>query len=208
MKTVNLNDYTNQHVYLDFIVTGNTNFGTETQGRIYSIAINDCGEPPLSPLSAEDQAFEIEENHWDEAGLTPAMLSALTCLRDAVAAVPGGLFDTSHGSAYRTPGYQEHLLEVYKKWERLNHKTFSDPNCQQLKDYVALEKGKHGHSLATEPAVNSKHSLGLAFDATITGVPDQDALACNCGLYRPFKEITETNTVYDPPHFQLRPCPP
>jgi len=207
-KKISLNEYANQHVFLEFIVAGYDD-GTETQGRFYSIAIDKCGEPPLSPMNADDQLFENEENHWDETRLTPAMHDGLNCLRTKVAQA-GGQFDVTQGSAYRTPGYQAHLYEVWNKWERLNRKSFTDPDCQQLKDYVALEVGKHGHSLVREPAKDSKHSRGLAFDATITGV-NQDSLACSCGLYRPLKNKTKKIRTYDPIHFQLLngiPCPP
>src|SRR5437867_12137836 len=99
-------------------------------------------------------------------GLTTEMRAALDCFRTKVLA--GGVFDISKGSAYRTPGYQAHLQEVWDKYELLKDKNI--PDCQALKDQLAYEIGPNKHALATRPGDpgRSPHPRGLAFDATVT----------------------------------------
>jgi hypothetical protein len=198
-RTVNvdLGAWKNRRVYLDIWVRDCLGHQTDAVALVHSIAIRECQTTPPAPLSPEDRA--IFEDHPDdpiESGLTAAMQAALSCLRTAVDSVGGTLTLTS---AYRSPSYQSHLLEVYKKWNEL--KKVDDPACLDLKAQLDAEMAWHKIKKTKRPSPSTgPHTRGVAFDANWSNVADIDALACPCGLYRPDK-------INDDVHFLLRPCP-
>ena len=194
-----LDQWANQQVHLVFAVTQD-GYGDQTQALINGIAIRNCSVPPLTPLSATAQQFENDPNAVDTAGLTPAMQTALDCIRTAVQSA-GGTFTLN--SAYRAPEYQTHLQEVWDKWQAL--KKNRDPECQALRAQIQAEVTYHQIiNLARRPAGPSgPHTRGVAFDANVSGA-NQDVLAANCGLFRPYAICDAAHPHCDPIHFQLR----
>jgi len=197
----NLNAYANQHVDLVFLVSGNTNFGTQTQARIQSLAITDCATPSLAPLIPEDQL--LEDHPWDEAHLAPSMQTKLNNFRNAVRAA-GGIFDTTVGSAYRTLGYQLHLFDVWSTYWTLKRKP--TVACQFLWATIQDEM-ENKHHIAYQPGRADlpgaiQHTKGEAFDAKVTLPPglDQDTMAALYGLHRPYK--VRTRLGVDRTHFE------
>lgn len=144
--------------------------------------------------------FEGSPNTPVESLLTPEMKTAVSCLRSAVLAATGAPLVVK--SAYRTQSYQSHLRETYMKWKKLEPDS-TTLECQdlriQLKDHVQYHDME---TLKIRPASDAGlHTKGLAVDASWPpNTPNIDALACGCGLYRPFK-------VTDKRHFILKVCP-
>ncbi len=100
-------------------------------------------------------------------------------------------------SAYRPPQYQQHLWEVWSRYDRLIDNTA--PECAELRNQVIEEFRRHRLSLEGEPARGrSRHSDGIAIDANVTLPSGQniDTLANSCGLHRPLRR--------EPWHFELR----
>jgi hypothetical protein len=154
----------------------------------------DCPVSPLTPLDAAAMPYE-SGNPVDRARLTPEMQAALACFESAVAEIGGTVTVTS---AYRPPSYQDHLREVWEKWDSLKGRR--EPACQALRQEVEAEFKHHRLQESQRPAQASQHSVGRAFDANVGNLPvDQtaDSLAAGCGLVR-------TVPVTDPVHFELR----
>jgi len=195
---VDLSQWPGRHVFLNIWVRDCLGHQTDALAIIHSIAIRECYVTPLAPVSAEDQAiFENNPNTPVESLLTDDMKAALACLRAAIP--PSGSLVVR--SAYRTQSYQAHLAELYKKWKLLEPDT-TTIECQDLR--TQLKNHIHYHSmdsLKTAPPFDAgNHPKGIAFDANWYNVPDIDALACPCHLYRPLK-------VTDKHHFVLMNCP-
>src|SRR5687767_5868257 len=200
-RTVNvdLSKWAGSRIWLTIWVRDCAGHQTDAVALIHSIAIRECYVTPLVALSAEDQSiFEDNPNTPVESMLTTEMKTALSCLRSAVQGVNGSLLVKS---AYRTQSYQAHLRELYDKWKQLEPDTTTF-ECQNLR--TELKDHMHYHdldSLKTQPASQAGlHTKGLAIDARWSGVTDIDALACQCGLYRPLK-------IADKRHFVLKTCP-
>jgi hypothetical protein len=100
-------------------------------------------------------------------------------------------------SAYRPAEYQEHLREVWDKWSALRNN--NAPECRNLKATVRAEYIRHQLLDTQRPAPpNGQHTVGNAFDATISGLPPgetQDTVADFCNMRRPFVRR-------DPVHYQ------
>lgn len=120
--------------------------------------------------------------------LTAATSTALTCLQDGVSAklkalnvANGGMVVTT---TYRSQEYQDHLVEVWDKVNLLNG--WSEAECDPVRANHITEKGTHFPMGAPARGV-SRHTLGTAFDATVTGLSDADitTIATGCNLTRP-----------------------
>lgn len=184
-----LDDWRDQRVRFVFSVMQD-GWGDQSYAMIDNFDVRTCQVPPLTPLT-DPAALAFEAgNTIDTAGLTPAMQTALSCLQQATTAAGGTLTVTS---AYRPSAYQDHLREVWDRWNDLRNRR--EPECENLRNDVQGEFQRHGLLLTQRPAASSAHSTGDAFDANWTPrTLDIDTLATNCGLRRPF-------AVTDPVHF-------
>ena len=150
-----------------------------------------CSVPPLTPLT-DPLAIRMENGEtviYD--GLTTAMQQSVDCFSDEVFNAGGTLNITS---AYRPRQYQQHLREVWDKYDLLENT--SDPACDELKSEIREEFQRH--RLRYRPARTSRHTAGTAIDASWNLPTGQsiDALANRCVLSRPVPN--------DPIHFELR----
>lgn len=142
-------------------------------------SISDC---PVSDLplitDLEVQAFEDNPNTSDTARLTPRMQTALQCLldRDSTATV---------GSAYRPPAYNQHLIEVWRKWvdQLVENENLA---CADLKAKIRGHFQRHSLLESQRPVPGSLHTQGEAVDVTINlPAANIDELAAGCQLRRP-----------------------
>jgi len=85
-------------------------------------------------------------------------------------------------SAYRPQLYQDHIREVWLKDAQLVAGQLNSSVCAAVKENVQMEWNRH--TLTAEPAVNSNHKEGTAFDARWTGNVNIDTLAQGCSLSR------------------------
>jgi LAS superfamily LD-carboxypeptidase LdcB len=122
----------------------------------------------------------------DTGNLSSGTQTALSCLQSEVASENGTLTVTS---GYRPQSYQDHLREVWTKWQLI--KDNEDSACAATKEQIQGEWNLHG--IVYEPPPVSNHTGGTAFDATWTGSFDIDDLASECNLSRP--------AAGDPVHF-------
>ncbi|MBI3753852.1 MAG: D-alanyl-D-alanine carboxypeptidase family protein [Deltaproteobacteria bacterium] len=139
-----------------------------------------CAVSPLTPLT-DPLAIRMENGEtviYD--GLTTAMQQSVDCFSDTVFNAGGTLNITS---AYRPLQYQQHLREVWDKYDLLENT--SDPACDELKSEVREEFQRH--RLRYRPARTSRHTAGTAIDASWNLPAGQsiDALANRCVLSRP-----------------------
>ena len=136
------------------------------------------------------QSFEAG-NTVNTNGLNQSMKDALNCLEDKASEFGGSITVTS---AYRPTAYQQHLREVWDKWELLRNNR--DPECADRRAEVEREFNRH--RLRYRPAVNSGHTRGEAIDINwnLPAGLSIDTLAAACDLHRPV-----TN---DPVHFIIR----
>lgn len=150
----------------------------------------ECSVSPLTPLT-DLLAIRMEDGEtviYD--GLTTAMQQSVDCFNDEVFNAGGTLTITS---AYRPPQYQQHLREVWDRYDDLE--SILDPACDALRSEITAEFQRH--RLRARPGMTSHHSSGVAIDVTISpGTLNVDNIAEGCGLYRPYS--------WDPVHFELR----
>ena len=126
----------------------------------------------------------------DTANLTAGTRAALACLRAAVSRAGGMLVVAS---AYRSAAYQNHLREVWDKYQIV--RDWPTDKCAEVQSNVRAEWDRH--DLVYRPAERSRHSSGRAFDAnwgTLNEGEDIDDLAEGCSLSRPVRG--------DPTHFE------
>lgn len=115
----------------------------------------------------------------------------LACVRSAVTAAGGSSVLVS---AYRPQKYQEHLREVWDKWDALEND--NTPECAALKAEAKMEWDRHG--LGDEPTLGvSNHTRGRAFDLTIFGISSaqKDSIGQSCG------NLIRFDPINDPAHF-------
>jgi len=159
-----------------------------------TITVPGCSVEDLPPITdPEVQLFEDNPDRSDETRLTDRMKEALACLKRDVAAGSPNV-----GSAYRPPAYNQHLIEVWKKWAKLEDN--KEPACAALKTKIQGHFKTHKLKETQEPVVGSRHIRGEAVDVTISLPPATiDAFWPGCHLYRPpFLRTT------DPVHFIYR----
>ena len=155
--------------------------------------------PPPPPPPPDDcggitqiAAHVPDPEPLDTDNLTAGTGIALQCLRDAVADNGG---DLRVISGYRSQAYQDHLREVWDKYQTTS--AWPATRCPEVRENVREEWNLH--RIGAEPADVSPHSSGTAFDArwgTLDAGADIDDLARGCGLSRPLP-------VRDRRHFVL-----
>lgn len=135
----------------------------------------DVTDPEILP-------FENNPDLSDTARLTPRMQTTLSCLQTAAAAG-----SPSVGSAYRPPAYNQHLIDVWKKWKELTKgKDSADPACADRKAKIQGHFQRHKLLESQPPVPGSLHTLGEAVDVTINlPAANIDALSTGCQLRRP-----------------------
>jgi hypothetical protein len=140
-----------------------------------------CRVPPLTPITDA----VVAEHEWgkyrddpDLEHVLPSTLAGLECMAQRVGAV-GGVMNVT--SAFRPQGYQDHLREVFDKWQLLKN-DFS-PVCASVRATVMREYMEH--QLVRRPVQYSRHTSGRALD--ISGMPanQADSIAAQCKMFRP-----------------------
>lgn len=114
--------------------------------------------PDVLPLT-----LRLENTKGSDLALLPAAEEGIACLKRKTT----GVFVSS---GTRTLAYQAHLKEIWDKLIDLD--ALEDPAeikaCKPLRDKVLAEKGgcsnNSGHCLRFQPATDSKHTIGKAFD--------------------------------------------
>ncbi len=126
-----------------------------------------CPVAPLAEVTDKD-AYQFEDTKGTAlftAEMQPAARTAMECMERQIVA-SGGTF--SLHSAFRPPAYQNHLLEVWDKWQQLRNN--NNPQCATTK--AAVKKEMEEHDLTERPCDPSKsncpHVQGIAWDATVT----------------------------------------
>ena len=193
-KQVDLSPWKNQNVRLIFSVVQD-GWGDQSQGIMKNFSVEDCPVPALTELT-DPEALDFENGQTiNTRSLQPEMQTALACFQSAVNNA-GGSFRLN--SAYRSPLYQEHLREVWDKWNLLRNDKRTV--CSERKAQVRQEFNRHGLLLTQRPGSPSgPHTQGAAIDMNInsTGLSVQRVLdlAGGCNLYRRLPAA-------DPVHFE------
>ena len=138
-----------------------------------------CSRRALCPVEALTP-YIPDPYPLDIGNLTPRMQTALQCLQTAIRNAGG---TSSVGSAYRPLAYNQHLRDVWNKWNELLEET--NPACQTLPTDVQNHFRRHNLLESQSPVLNSLHTRGEAFDLT-SSLPyaNLDALAQGCQVYR------------------------
>jgi len=124
-------------------------------------------------------AYSPDPYSLNIGGMNQDTQTALTCLQNAVSNAGGTLTVTS---AYRPQDYQDHLREVWDKWQAIKNNTQNA--CQERKSQIQTEWDRH--DMVHQPATVSPHTAGNAFDANWSPTSlDIDSLASSCNLSRP-----------------------
>lgn len=111
----------------------------------------------------------LENTKGSDLALLPAAAEGLACLKRKTA----GVFVSS---GTRTVAYQAHLKEIWDTLIKLD--ALEDPVeikvCKPLRDKVLAEIGgcsnNSGHCLKFQPAKDSKHTIGKAFDVRMVTI--------------------------------------
>jgi hypothetical protein len=163
----------------------------------------ECEVAPLQPVTDPDAVpFENGLTPVREDKLTPEMAANLRCLREKVAAKGGALSVTS---AWRPQSYQDHLRELVVKHPKLIELAILQgvEECVPAPYYGAVHPDHVRHGLNRNAARTSPHTTGNAFDANWSNGIDIDALAGECGLFRPMPQPKSDGG--DPIHFEPKP---
>jgi len=162
-----------------------TFFCTSEPDRIERYCQPKCLVPPLAPVTAAADAYENGEfsRSPDLGNVNSAVNTGLACIQQRI---PRS-FPTS---GYRPQEYQNHLREVWDKWQLL--KNDSSAACAKTKLNVKNEFTQH--RMVHQPGLTSRHSSGNAVD--ISGVPEAvaDTTAAACSMSRPVSK--------DPVHYE------
>ena len=151
-----------------------------------------CPVAPLKPLT-DPISLEHERGRYkgtpDLQRVDARVVAGQACIIQKVAAL-GGSAPVSSG--YRPAAYQEHLREVWDKWQLLQNN--NEERCKAVKAQVEEEWA--AHALRFQPGTRSNHNIGMAVD--IGGVPpaSADAIAAQCNMYR--------RVPSDPVHYEPR----
>lgn len=170
-----------------------------------------CQSCPISPLPdpviphADEEAWRFERANgkiFDFDNLSEPMKDHLACMEREILSLGGA---TQRESAYRPPGYQRHLREVWDKNIEIDDQlpSLSDIHKEACRDTIREVKGEmRTHEIVHKPVTNSRHQQkpARAFDLIVI-FPGSDSLdaridftAFGCGLYR-------FNVYKDPNHF-------
>lgn len=124
-------------------------------------------------------AYAPDPEPLNTTSLNANTQTAISCLRDAVTAA-GGTFRVTSG--YRAQGYQDHLREVWDKYQKISG--WNEPECDTVRTNITTEWNRHG--MVHQPGRTSDHTSGTGFDAGITlpSTADIDTLATGCSLTR------------------------
>lgn len=163
----------------------------------------ECEVAPLQPVTDPDAVpFENGLAPVREDKLTPEMAANLRCLREKVAAKGGALSVTS---AWRPQSYQDHLRELVVKHPKLIELAILQgvEECVPAPYYGAVHPDHVRHGPNRNAARTSPHTTGNAFDANWSNGIDIDALAGECGLFRPMPQPKSDGG--DPIHFEPKP---
>lgn len=133
-------------------------------GSCSNSVIDGCMVCEIEPLSTPfPQPHPHPDN--DTSGMTPNTQSALSCMRERATSLGGSTF---LNSGWRPQAAQNHLNEVYTKKTACNANT--NPMCIERCADISAEFTTH--LLGTSPPSNvSFHTLGRAFDLSISGLP-------------------------------------
>jgi hypothetical protein len=141
---------------------------------------------PVAPVAAHNP----DPYPLNTQDLTQGTQNALACLQTAVSTAGGTLTVTS---GYRPQSYQDHLREVWDKWQAIKNR--NDNACAQTKEQVQTEWNRHG--IVRQPVAVSNHTGGTAFDATWNPSSlNIDQLASGCNLSRPEPTTDPVHFVY------------
>ncbi len=127
-----------------------------------------CPIAPLQPLPDDPctQSLEagrgVDVNGACVAGLTPEMQQEAQCLANKITSL--GIPYPGPTATVRTPAYQAHLQEIWKKLIELGK--LKDPVVKQAcaSRKAEIESHKLSHGLTDEPAKSSRHETGEAVD--------------------------------------------
>lgn len=192
---VELSRWRNQTVTFGFSVMQD-GWGDQTQGLVRGFKIDTCPVPPLTPIERfgpEAVEFENLTNRF-VTDQRFQLQTELACMQNQVTAAGGTYVPVS---AYRSTGYQQHLREIWDTQRQLGRNTTQQ--CTYLKREVQREFDDHELLSSQQPAVNSRHERGQAFDMRVSGLGDIqiDIAAATCGLYR-FDPISDPNHFHRP----------
>jgi hypothetical protein len=125
------------------------------------------------------------------------------------AAFPGITVDVD--SAYRPLSYQQHLYELWYKWNSEGLKISSNPDCDALKSKVAADGGQHGvlNTLVSSPSTCAPHVRGVGIDLRISGagLPLNNRSTVNTLLHQKGVGLYWQGIPDDPWHFNLANAP-
>ncbi|NKF96427.1 hypothetical protein GO290_03500 [Ralstonia solanacearum] len=147
--------------------------------------------PITDPIALQHENGQYSGGHPDLDHVTQATRDGTACIvQHALAQAPGTNVHPTSG--FRPPAYQQHIREVWDKWQQLQNN--NNPACGSLKEAVHTEWMKHG-PFAHQPGATSNHSSGKAVD--IGGVPqgNADAIGSQCNMRRP---VPNDRVHYEP----------
>ena len=124
----------------------------------------ECAQKPIAPYTPTDP-YPLNLN---VPPMKAETVEALSCMKDE-AALAGGSFTVVSG--FRPQDYQNHLREVWVRYQQLDREPLmrdylQTPKCANVLFNIAAEWFLH--KLAFEPGIISNHTAGTAFDASWT----------------------------------------
>jgi len=165
-------------------------------GQLECYSMETCPEGDLSPYDPDPIPRPL-----DIVNLTDRAKDAISCL-----AICSGQSHTALlSSAYRPVAYQDHLREVWSKWnDKLKNNT--NPACAALKAKVKKEFDDHKLDASTlKPSRTSCHSItgqqpiGSCFDVNSSFIETVDLCSTRCDVYRPWPYLPKPRKS-DPIH--------
>lgn len=147
-----------------------------------------CPVKPLLPIT-DTEAQKHESGQYSK---NPDLIHISDEVRTGALCIQQKQQGAKISSGFRPQMYQDHLQEVWDKWEIL--KPNKTEACREIRADVANHINQH--QMRRRPGANSNHPSGKAVD--ISGIPEENAerVARDCGMYRPYAD--------DRVHFQFR----
>jgi hypothetical protein len=142
-----------------------------------------CTHTRVDPITAPSP----DPEPLDTEHLTAETQTAMNCLTNAAQEAGGNVQVTS---GYRSQAYQDHLREVWNKWQLI--KDWVETECTATKQNINTEWLRHG--LAQEPVPESNHTTGRSFDGrpSLPAGTSITTLASGCQL----SSLAENNGIY------------